>query len=89
MFYALETATGEPLWSRGGALDSPAVVDGVLYAESEDGHLQALDAESGEPIWSFQKGYFSGIRSFTVTGSVVYAGSLDGGVYAFTAPEAP
>ena len=89
MFYALDTTTGELLWSRGGALDSPAVVDGVLYTESEDGHLQALDAESGEPIWSFQKGYFSGIRSFTVTGSVVYAGSLDGGVYAFTAPEAP
>ena len=89
MFYALDTTTGELLWSRGGALDSPTVVDGVLYAESEVGHLQALDAESGEPIWSFQKGYFSGIRSFTVTGSVVYVGSLDGGVYAFTAPEAP
>ena len=89
MFYALDTASGEPLWSRGGALDSPVVVVGVLYVESDDGHLQALDAESGEPIWSFQKGYFSGIRSFTVTGGVVYVGSLDGGVYAFTAPAAP
>ena len=87
-FY-LDNTTDEPFWSRGGALDSPALVDGVLYAESEDGHLQALDATTGERIWSFQKGYFSGIRSFTVTGGVVYVGSLDGGVYAFTAPEAP
>ena len=89
MFYALDNTTGEPFWNRGGALDSPALVDGVLYAESEDGHLQALDATTGERIWSFQKGYFSGIRSFTVTGGGVYVGSLDGGVYAFTAPEVP
>ena len=89
MFYALDTATGELLWSRGGALDSPVVVDGVLYAESDGGHLQALDASTSEPIWSFQKGYFSGIRSFTIADGVVYVGSLDGGVYAFAASEVP
>ena len=68
---------------------SPTVADGVVYFGSDDNHVDALDTESGEPIWSFQKGYFSGIRSFTVTGGVVYAGSLDGGVYAFTAPAVP
>ena len=88
-FYALDASTGEQLWSIEGALDSPVAAEGVLYAESEDGHLQALDPATGDPIWSFQKGYFSGIRSFTITGGVVYVGSLDGGVYAFTAPAAP
>ena len=68
------------------ALQSPMVADGVLYAESSDGHLRALDAATGEELWRFQKGYFDGIPSYTVIGGVLYVGSLDGGVYAFIAP---
>ena len=30
---------------------SPAVVDGVVYASSDDGILYALDTETGEPVW--------------------------------------
>lgn len=89
-FYALDAAAGGLVWSRGpmmGELRSPAVVDGVLYAESSDGLLRALRAATGEEIWQLLKGYFDGIPSYTVSAGVVYVGSLDGGVYAFTAPS--
>ena len=35
---------------------SPAVANGLVYAGSmdNDGHLYAVDAESGEPIWKFR-----------------------------------
>ena len=90
-FHALDAASGELLWSQqttGRVLESPTVADGVLYVESSDGYLRALDAITGAEIWSFQKGYFSGIRSYTVTGGVVYLGALNGSVYAFAAPAA-
>ena len=89
-FYALDAAAGGLVWSREpmmGELRSPAVVDGVLYAESSDGLLRALRAATGEEIWQLLKGYFDGIPSYTVSAGVVYVGSLDGGVYAFTAPS--
>ena len=88
-FYALDTATGGLVWSAESVswgLRSPMVAVGVLYAESSDGHLRALNAATGEEIWRFQKGYFDGIPSYTVAGGALYVGSLDGGVYAFTAP---
>ena len=53
-------------------LDSPAVIEGVLYAESSDGNLRALDAATGEALWQFQKGYFNGIRGYTVADGTVY-----------------
>ena len=87
-FHALQA--GSVLWSRESGdvrLDSPVVADSVLYAESSDGFLRALDAATGEELWTFQKGYFSGVRSFTVTDGVVYVGALDGGMHAFPAPE--
>ena len=90
-FHALDAASGELLWSQqttGRVLESPTVADGVLYVESSDSYLRALDAITGAEIWSFQKGYFSGIRSYTITGGVVYLGALNGSVYAFAAPAA-
>ena len=88
-FYALDAATGNLVWSREGTdsrLASPSVVDGVLYAESSDGNLRAMNAATGEEVWKFQKGYFDGVRSYTVSDGVLYVGSLDGSVYAFPAP---
>ena len=90
-FYALDAATGGLVWSLEAGdwmLDSPMVADGVLYAESSDGYLRALDAATGEDLWRFQKGYFSGIRGYTVADGVLYVSALDGSVYAFTAPVA-
>ena len=59
VFYALDAATGELLWSRETAIGgwaAPAAVDGVLYAESSDGYLLALDAVAGEDIWAIPEG---------------------------------
>ncbi|MGB0766577.1 MAG: PQQ-binding-like beta-propeller repeat protein, partial [Phycisphaeraceae bacterium] len=44
----------EPAWTykTGGAvLSSPIIVDGVVYVGSEDKHLHAIDAKTGEAKW--------------------------------------
>ena len=89
-FYAIDAATGALLWSHeDGAygLESVTVTGGVLYAESSDGRLRALNALTGEEVWGFEKGYFSDIRTYTVLDGVVYLGSFNGSIYAFTAPK--
>ena len=68
---------------------SPAVVDGVLYAESDDGNLRALVAATGEELWFFQMGYFDGVPSYAVADGMIFLGSLDGAVYAFLVPSTP
>ena len=60
---------------------------GVLYAESSDGRLRALNPLTSEEVWGFDKGYFSDIRTYTVVDGVVYLGSFNGSIYAFTAPK--
>ena len=84
-------STESLLWHHhtgGWIVYSPTVADGVVYFGSDDNHVYALDAETGDLLWRFETGGV--IRSSpAVTGGVVYAGSLDGGVYAFTAPPAP
>ena len=60
------------------------MADGVVYAGSDDMHLYALDAATGEMLWSFETGDV--IRSTpTVTGGAVYFGSNDNHVYALDA----
>ena len=96
-FHALDAATGETVWSRGPLeeeLEWLAVVDGVLYAEGQDGLLRTLQASSGEDLWELHhEGYLREDPSYTVAGGVVYLGSVgggdySGGMYAFTAPVA-
>ena len=73
---------------------SLAVVDGILYAEGQDGLLRVLEASSGEDLWEvhYEGGYLRDGPSYTVADGVVYLGSVgssdySGGVYAFTAPS--
>ena len=57
------------------------VVDSVLYAGSEDGHIYKLDASNGDLIRSYQVG--DGMAAFpTVVDRVIYTGSEDRNVYA-------
>lgn len=83
----------------GGAGDSgvrlrPAVVDGVLYADSTDGTLAAFDASSGKKLWarsSRTHGWFGwGDKKRedaryaggpVVAGELLAVGTLDGHVY--------
>ena len=71
-----------------GFLESPAVADGVLYLESSDGYLLALDAQTSDELWGFSKGFFSGVRTYTLSDGVVYFSSLNGAIYALDASAA-
>ena len=73
---------------------SPSVVDGVVYVGAWNGTMYALDAFSGQPLWTFNindphaedRGGFPGIQSSAaVVDGVVYFGAADANVYALDA----
>ena len=65
---------------------SPAVVNGVAYIGSDDGNLYALNASTGERLWSFSTGSVQPILDApAVADGVVYIGSYDGILYAVNA----
>jgi outer membrane protein assembly factor BamB len=51
--YALDSATGATIWSfpTFGVSTPPAVADGVVYVASFE-HIYAIDAGSGDPVWT-------------------------------------
>ena len=78
----------------------PAVVDGVLYADSTDGVLAAIDASSGKTLWSKSSrthGWFGwGDKKRkdvfyaggpAVSGDLLAVGTLDGHVYGIEAKD--
>ena len=78
----------------------PTVVDGVLYADSADGKLVAMDATSGKKLWSKSSrthGWFGwGDKKRkdamyaggpTVSGDLLAVGTLDGHVYGVNAKD--
>ena len=78
----------------------PTVVDGVLYADSADGKLVALDANTGKTIWSKSSrthGWFGwGDKKRkdafyaggpAVSGDLLAVGTLDGHVYGVNAKD--
>ncbi|PWK89684.1 outer membrane protein assembly factor BamB [Fulvimonas soli] len=78
----------------------PAVVDGVLYAASNDGELAAFDASSGKTLWSKSSrthGWFGwGDKKRkdafyaggpVVSGDLLVIGTLDGHVYGVNAKD--
>lgn len=89
--YALDQQTGDEVWILGPSdnmLQSLEVADGVLYLESSDGYLVALDAMTGQELWGFNKGFFSGVRTYTLSDGIVYVSSLNGAIYAIDASVA-
>ena len=78
----------------------PAVVDGVLYADSTDGTIAAIDAASGKTVWSKSSrahGWFGwGDKKRqdaryaggpAAGGDLVAVGTLDGHVYGINAKD--
>jgi len=65
-------------------LSSPAVVNHRVYFGSSDGHLYALDAETGVLLWSFETGDIVH-ASPAVANDTVYIGSWDSYFYALDA----
>jgi polyvinyl alcohol dehydrogenase (cytochrome) len=73
---------------------SPSVVDGVVYVGSWNGTMYALDASTGQPVWTFDiddphpgdRNGFPGIQSSAaVEDGIVYFGAADANVYALDA----
>jgi len=66
------------------AASTPAVAYGVVYLGCYDHKFYALDAATGETLWTFQTGFKIGCPPAVVDG-VVYCGSGDGKLYALHA----
>jgi outer membrane protein assembly factor BamB len=67
--------TDDEVWS------SPVIADGVVYFGSDDDHLYAVNAETGESVWHFETG--DDIHSSpAVSDGLVYIFSYDGYLYA-------
>jgi outer membrane protein assembly factor BamB len=92
--HAYNASTGTPLWNDGGSyVGSPAVANGVVYTGSNgDGNVYALNASSGDLLWSYDTSENSSvvaISSPTIVNGVIYirAGNIspgNGTVYAFS-----
>jgi outer membrane protein assembly factor BamB len=54
--YAVNAATGVQVWRHGGPIaqiiSSPTVLDGRVYVAFTDGTIRALDAATGQIVWS-------------------------------------
>jgi len=98
--YAVDARSGEEKWKYPwgtyyGGHSCPAFSEGVLYIYSdsgrphpdgsEGGYLYALDAESGQEMWRFEKAGDTGFSSPAVSDGVVYFGTGDGYLYALDA----
>ncbi len=87
--YALDAATGAELWSfrTGAGVASPPVVNveaGLVYVSGFDSRLRAIDTETHEERWSLKADNWFWTRPLVADG-VLFAGNLDGNVYAVDA----
>ncbi len=97
--YALDALSGKLIWkfATGGSIeDSPAVADGLVYIESDDGYVYCLNAQP----WGTQLAHLRRQQpalhlrqpdAYLFTrrvGGMVYIGSLDGNLYALTRTRA-
>jgi len=87
--YSTSTApnTNNTIWTytTGDAVaSSPAVVDGRVYAGSNDNKSYCLDASTGTHIWNYTTGDMV-LPSPAIAGGKVYVGSLDAKIYCLDA----
>ncbi|WP_300457837.1 right-handed parallel beta-helix repeat-containing protein [Desulfobacula sp.] len=82
--HAFDSASGSVLWRVPGSVEqTPALADGMLFV-SKHYSLAALEADSGDVIWSYPLGYT--VSSPVVADAKVYIGSQNQ-VYCFYAHE--
>src|SRR5262249_16414724 len=83
--YSFSAADGSLRWSRSldGVMQSSAVVaKGVVYVNSQKS-LYALDAATGVTLWRAAV-YTGDLASPAVSDGIVFIGSTDGNLYAFS-----
>lgn len=75
--HALNFSTGEELWKThfDGGATTPAIEDGVLYAGGT-GEVHAVDAATGEVLWTFRSINFDAYNPPAVKDGFVYFGCL-------------
>ncbi len=66
--------------TKGSVISSPSIVNGIVYAGSQDKNIYAVDAENGDLIWNYTTGGPI-ITSPAIANGKVYVGSEDGNVY--------
>lgn len=70
-------------FETGGAASSPVLADGVVYVASRDGHLYALEEDTGEEVWRFDSGEAIAVNaSSVISGDTVYTGNDAGTLFA-------
>jgi len=62
-------------YTTGGAVSSPAVVNGIVYVGSADNNTYALNATTGEKLWNYTTG--GAVGDPAVVNGVVYVASDD------------
>lgn len=88
--YALNAKTGARVWRHAiGGIGNPigcsaAVVNGIVYVDSYDEKVYAINATTGEIIWTF-KTRGPVFSTPAVVDGIVYVGSSDRNVYALNA----
>jgi outer membrane protein assembly factor BamB len=85
--YALDAASGALHWRQvlDSSVSTPLLANGRLYASSDAGYLYALDPSSGAVIWQYAAG--NGIVTpLVVEAQTLYAGTVDGYLYALGIP---
>lgn len=99
---AIDLSTGKEVWAfrtgdapagsigtgiafKGDA--APAVLDGVVFLASWDGHLYAINAYTGKELWNLTLPQ-SGFSSATVVGGIVYV-AAGRSLYAISSPIGP
>lgn len=88
--YALDATSGESAWQfepAGYATSAPVVVDGVLYVGTWGRRFYAIDAATGEEIWSTEVGHRFGPSSPAVVDGIVYVGTIGDGPLVVSGPE--
>lgn len=85
MVWALEREDGRLLWSfddaEGQYIEGGAIGGGLFVIGNSDGHIYALDVESGAPRWTFKTGHRVWATPLIVE-DTVYIGSMDRRLYA-------
>jgi outer membrane protein assembly factor BamB len=85
--YCLNKNTGELIWrfETQGEIHNPsklAVKDGVVYFNSFDNYLRAVDIENGKLIWKKLLGQYGCEGTATIHGDVIYNAARNGVLYA-------
>jgi outer membrane protein assembly factor BamB len=88
LLHALDAATGRQAWSIGGLSDYAiaAYVGGVLYTGGTQEHLVAVDAPTGDVLWSIPTNV-NGYPQLAVAGGTVFFGDFSGHVVAVRASD--